>query len=256
MIADRTEASELDAWRFNGAGYFVRDALDQLHAALDTQYVINPQLRAIRAEMRAKYPDWDGTIQDAPNEYIDRSDMIREFWRAGDTIHFAATTAILMAAIHLEAMVNYCFYRRFGEAFTESVERLTLANRIEIAHRILGRPNFTGTAPHQALTALYDWRDRFAHGKNPGSKYKDLTRNHLRDVPSTITLPNALTDARSQLRRYLLAMGHIGTLNGYPGDEVLYDEWMVAQKLDEIDAYRFEPDQGTKVIVALEQGTS
>lgn len=80
-------------------------------------------------------------------------------------------TAILMAAIELENEVNYLLYRDISEVVGEALESLSLEKKLEAAHRILGQPQFKGTAQQEAVTQLVRWRNKFAHGKQPDTSF-------------------------------------------------------------------------------------
>ncbi|HEY8601232.1 MAG TPA: hypothetical protein VIL85_22565 [Thermomicrobiales bacterium] len=228
-------------WRFNGASEIVTKSLTEVEDYLAQLADLLPRIARLRADLQQRYPDWDGTPRNCPNEWV--SDEAYAWHMAAgqaeDWLRSATRTAVLMATIHLEAIVNWLLYARFGDELTEAIERLTLIAKIEVAHGVLSQGPFRGTAAYAAARSLTNWRNAFAHGKNPDRRTQTLKENHLTHRTISATSRIVVSDMIAQLDRYLTVMDHLAPLST-ADDDPMFDEREIRKSLATIRRYTFD----------------
>ena len=151
-------------------------------------------------------------------------------------------TAILMAAIDIESEVNRFLFFNIGEETTNTIERLTVEAKLQVAHGVLNLPAFKGTKPHQAVVEIAKWRDKFAHGKIPDMPGRDLRSIHLQG--------GRLKSSRAELAEmvrlvefYLVLREYIASIDKTPlGQTLSGDIREIRSTLATIKRFRsFEP---------------
>jgi hypothetical protein len=164
-------------WEDNAALGIVVSALRRVYSTLKSMVEETAQIQ--------KTIDKHGEIDylkisnEDSKEYERYIDTYAHFIFLGFDVESDCRTAILMAAIDIESEVNRFLFFNIGEQTTNSVERLNVEAKLQVAHRVLGLSDFKGTRPHQAVIEIFKWRDRFAHGKIPGVPGRDLRSIHV-----------------------------------------------------------------------------
>lgn len=167
-------AARRPAWYGNGAIHIVLKSLFEVDETLER---LVKEARNLDEQLRPlglKYPSDMLAVQERFNW-----DFHRLYDELEVELRHSTDTAILMAAIELESDVNGLLYRDIGEAVGEAAESLSLLNKLEVAHRILGKPRFKGTAQYEAVHQLVKWRNAFAHGRTPNASVHPRLREDV-----------------------------------------------------------------------------
>jgi hypothetical protein len=230
-------------WRSNGAIFIVLKSLAEaeqvLNKMLREQRIVNSKLDVFYA----KYPpETDATDSDEAMEEF--GDICERLWELESDFSCCTRTAILMAIIELESTVNKFCYFNLGETVTDNIENLSLAAKIEVAHRVFAFPEFKGTHQHRAVRTLLNWRNAFAHGKCTDMPPGSIRDNHLKEPEKYPNPGDEFHEMLSLLRDYLIISQHLRKISkhpytsGYPVELNEVEDW-----LERLRTFQFDEGQ-------------
>ena len=230
-------------WRSNGAIFIVIKSLAQaeqvLNKMLREQRIVDTKLDAFYG----KYPP-ETHASESDEAMEEFGDICERLWNLEADLSCHTRTAILMAIIELESTVNRFCYFNLGETITEAIENLSLAAKIEVAHRALALPEFKGTHQHRAVRTLLNWRNAFAHGKCTDMPVGSIRDNHLKK-PAKYPNPGAeVLEMLNLLRGYLIVSQHLHKISKHPytsGYPVELNE--VEDRLERLRTFQFDEGQ-------------
>lgn len=179
--------------KYNFAGLFVAIAVEDALAALEplpslkrqtgdelTAWV-KRQHPAIRMQLRRRT-----TVQEPlPEEIQSALDaLVADQRRAEDRALYATSSAILMAAIHLESAVNVFLHHNFGDKVSDTIESLQYGRKFALAYALRGAD--IPTKVNVGVRELVKWRNDFVHGKpteRPGNLQQRLPPRDIAAMP-------------------------------------------------------------------------
>lgn len=154
-------------------------------------------------------------------------------------------TSILMAIIDLESKINqFCFFN-LGEITTDSIERLSLLEKLEVAHSVLGLSSFKGSRPYQVVRAMVNWRNAFVHGKCTDMPYNKIRDNHLKEPKKLLESPDEIKEMLEMLNGYILACKYLSKISKHSytrGHNIELD--YIGELIDDIKKYKFDSATG------------
>lgn len=231
-------------WRDNGAASIISKSLSEIKGILtkmiDEGRVVKKRLQAFYA--RYPFPLEDASPEEQDAAFDEELRITYRFWQLEHDLECCARTAILMAAIDLEACVNRFCYYNLGEATTEAIERLNPAGKLAVIHKILGLGDFKGTSQYQAVKALADWRDAFAHGKCTDMPANSLIRNHLSEPKNLPSSRDRVYEVLKLLHYYVVVYSHLNEISTHPYTKGDYhsDRGFIEVLLEDVQAFRFK----------------
>jgi len=196
-------------WRSNGAVFNVVKNLEDVEYLLEFLFDENERISCLLDGHYAKFEDShsEGALEDfskITNNYMDAELSLR----------FSVDSAILLSIIDLESMINQFCYFNIGEVATESIESLSVMNKLEIIHKIFNLKQFKGTKPYESLKSLVGWRNRYAHGKNPEMPVKSLRKNHVEQPEEYKTSAgDKVAELIKQVENYIIVLDHLDMIN-------------------------------------------
>jgi hypothetical protein len=243
MIEQEKDTYKGPFWRSNGAIFIV------LKSLADVERILNKMLREQRIVdskldvFYAKYPlETESSKSDEVMEEF--GDICEKLWDLESNLSCSTRTAILMAIIELESTVNMFCYFNLGEIVTDSIENLSLAAKLEVAHRVLGLPEFKGTHQHRAIRTLLNWRNAFAHGKCTDMPSGSIRDNHLKEPEKYSDPGEEVQEMLHLLRDYLVVSQHIHKISKHPytaGYSVEVNE--IGDWLEKLRTFQFDEGQ-------------
>ncbi len=84
----------------------------------------------------------------------------------------------LVAAICCEESLNRFLYFELPAGASDVIEKLQPTEKLLIVAAFLGESDMRSSHLYEGLKTLFDFRNRFAHGHNPGVSAKSLRKNH------------------------------------------------------------------------------
>ncbi len=243
MVEQKENTYQGPFWRSNGAIFIV------LKSLAETEQVLNKMFREQRIVdsklnmFYAKYPP--GTDESDSEEAMEEfGDICERLWELEADLRCCIRTAILMAIIELESMVNMFCYFNLGETVTDATENLSLGAKIEVAHRVLALPDFKGTHQHRAVRMLLNWRNAFAHGKCTDMPIGSIRENHLKQPGKYPDPGDEVEEMLTLLREYLVVSQHLRKISkhpytsGYPLELNELEDW-----LERLRTFQFDEGQ-------------
>jgi hypothetical protein len=241
-MADEPENRQ-EAWEDNGASTIVVHAALRIAATLEAmteetecfqqKFVLYGEIDSAKIRTR------DG--QELAKYYV----IYRDMFALEIELSCHCRTAILMAAIAIESEVNRFLFFNVGEETTESIERLSVEDKLILAHKILGLTAFKGTKPYQAVVEIMKWRNKFAHGKIPDMPGRNLHAIHVESAGRYKSPGSELADAIKLLGHYLVIRRHIDSMEkGRPGPEGNGDVEAVEAVLRDLKKFNFTAGHG------------
>ena len=224
-------------WRANGAIFIVLKALKDTERALASMYreqrIVNDKLEVFFD----KYPE-DTHSEEEMEEF---GDICERLWLLESDLGCCTRTTILMAIVDLESTVNrFCFFN-LGEVPTDAIERLSIAEKLEVCHSVLGLSNFKGTRYYQAIKSLLTWRNAFAHGKCTDMPFNKIKENHLKAPKKYPEAFDELQEMLSLIESYLLICTYLPSISKHPYTSGYSVEWEeIEEYLVKIKAFQFE----------------
>jgi hypothetical protein len=240
MITQSDKEVDGPYWRTNGAIMIVQKSLSEvvrvLASMLREQRIVDKKL----GPYFDKYPDDPDSYTDeaADDEFGEICDRL---WWIESDLSCQTRTAILMATIDLESTINRFCYYNVGETTAESIERLSLTEKLEVIHAVLHLNSFKGTHQYQAVRKLVNWRNAYAHGKCTDMPHNTIKENHLKQpdkFPGSADEVQELLehlDAYLLISRYLCKISNNKYTSMYP---IEYDE--IEDILRDIRTFHFE----------------
>lgn len=248
-------------WRDNGAVDIISKSLSEIKGILTQMIDEGRIVKAFYAEypsfkkLQAFYYEYPPSVYPVPREeqaayteYVAEEEM---FWEiSGRFTHLehdlacCARTAILMAAIDLEAGINkFCFYN-LGEEATNAIERLTPAEKLTVIHKVLDLGDFKGTSQYESVIALAKWRNAFAHGKCPDMPARSLRENHLSEPKNLRGSGEVVNEVLKLLRHYIVVHSHLNKISQHPSTsgEGYNFSYYIKPLLRDVQAFRFKDE--------------
>ena len=250
------------AWRNNGADSIIHKSLREIKEILikmvEEGSIVNKNLQVFYA----KYPSFKEF-----QEYVDNNPLIpghlyddedyaegaeyrfeqEELWKITSRFEqlehdlaCSTRTAILMAAIDVEACINRFCYYNLGEATTEAIERLHPISKLTVIHKVLGLGDFKGTTWYEAVKALYNWRNAFAHGKCTDMPTCTLKVNHLSKPKYQASSRDTVNEALKLLEYYVKVYSHLNEINihSYTNGDYHWEPDEVKLLLKDVDSFK------------------
>src|SRR5260370_31889484 len=212
-----TEYEDLDDfpgpfWRDNGAASIIIKSLDEIKELLTKMIeewrVVKKKLQAFYAE----FPFFDEYTSPYEQDALAQEvfyEIIGDFRLLEHDLACCTRTAILMAAIDLETCVNRFCYFNLDESTTNEIERLNPTEKLTIIHKVLGLGDFKGTSQYEAVKALVNWRNAFAHGKCTDMPTRSLKDNHLSEPQKRPKPGDRLHEVIKCLKYYDVVYSHL-----------------------------------------------
>ncbi|WP_088831400.1 hypothetical protein [Paenibacillus tyrfis] len=234
-------------WRVNGAIFIVVKNLEEVDFLLEASVLEEQRIKPILDEYYKVYND------------TNTEEAIAQFGRISDrimtietSIKYSIYTAILMSVIDLEGIVNcFCFYNG-GETVIEAIETLSLSNKIETMHAILGIEKFKGTKPYENLKKIVRWRNSFAHGKNTYASSKSIAKNHTSEYVYK-NIEERMIELIEYMNCYIEVLDHLDMINENEGNLTHYDHHCIEEyikKFKSISYINGSPKEISKIKVA------
>ncbi len=202
---------EKQYWRSNGAIFIVIKSLKEveriLASMLREQRIVNKKL----GEYFVKYPDKTDDSEEAMDEF---ADICERLWEIELNLSSSTRTAILMAVVDLESSVNQFCYFNLNGIVAEAIERLSLIEKLEVAHAVLNQSPFRGSRPFQAVHELVNWRNAFAHGKCTDMPFNTIKENHLKTPKKYPEPGDEVQEMLELLDHYLIVCKHLSKIKG------------------------------------------
>jgi len=218
LISEYPDDSPGPFWRDNGAAPIIRKSLSEIKGILtkmkDEEPIVKKKLQEFY--VRFPFPLEDVSPEEQDAAFDEKLRITDRLWQLENDLECCARTAILMAAIDLEACVNKFCYFNLGEASTEAIERLNPAGKLAVIHKVLGLGDFKGTLQYQAVKALAGWRDAFVHGKCTDMPANSLKRNHLLEPKNQPSSRDRVCEILKLLHYYVLVYSHLNKISTHP----------------------------------------
>ncbi len=239
------EIRQSQIWQSNGAIEILFSTLIRVEQQANALLAKDSSAIAWMKEFVAQHiepldaADFKGNLEDVldPKLLTETNNQVVAIFNLVAGISCDIRTANLMAAIDLEATVNQFLVMHLTEPVVESVDRLSIIGKLIIAHSILGLTSFEIEEPkiQQAISALFDWRNAFAHGKLPGFKKNlSLKKLHLKtpeergvadpqeELKEMIRLLDGYLLARKYLRRISIESTVFSSIVDLPHIELIH----------------------------------
>lgn len=224
-------------WRCNGAVFAVVKNLEDINHLLRFLYLEDQRIAPLLEKHFEKFDN------DNSDEALDEfSDITEKYSGAELSFRCSVDTAILLAIIDLESIINQFTFYNLGEIPAESMETLSMLNKMEIIHRILNLNQFKGTKPYESLKSLVSWRNKYAHGKNLDKPPKPLRKNHIEEPDEyKNTAEDKIKELIEQIENYLNIIGHLELINSK--EEIILghsDHYWIEQYIENFRMVKFE----------------
>lgn len=198
-------------WRSNGAIFVVlnslRDTINIIEFIKKENITIDPLLDTHFFKYKTEE---EFESEEALEEF---GNICEHLWELQSKLECLVNTTILMSCIELESEINkFCFFN-IGEIATEAIETLSLLNKMEVVHSILGLPNFKGTQQYASLKSLISWRNAYAHGKCTDRPIKSLRKNHLESPEKYPDVNNDIERLIKHLKDFLNVSNHLFSIS-------------------------------------------
>ena len=159
-----------------------------------------------------------------------------------------ADTAILMAAITMESLINkFCIYNLHRDII-EPLEKLSPSEKLIVASAIMGYPGFRAHSAHEAAKKLTQWRNSFAHGHCVERPSREIMKNHLTQEETSILdreAPIKIKTLKEMIGRFIRVFEYIGEMsrNPYVTEDEQVNVERIRELLVEIQQYHFTNDE-------------
>lgn len=246
MTEQEEDLQKSNHWRSSEASFIMLRALKDVMLTLFRMYLEATRFQEPIREHYAKYG------YEASKDFVrNLGNISQNLLGLSIDLNVHTRTAILMAIIDLEANINRFCYYNLGENTAEAVERLSLIEKLEVIHAVLGQPGFKGTKPYESLRGLVNWRNAFVHGKRPSLPYNKLKKNHLKPLKEVYTPANDVKEMHDHLESYLSLHKHLSLINKYD------DTRKYVANLNEIEKHltaikKFKFDRSNWIVVETE----
>jgi hypothetical protein len=225
-------------WRGSGAVFHIEAALADLVALLHDLVSLHADTESRLGDYYEKYPDYDEGNEQAHEEF---ADICSDLWDHEHQIRLKAELASLMSAIEAEDELNrFCVYN-LHRNISESIEKLSPAEKLLITSASVGKPGLKGDSVFEAIRKLSTWRNAFVHGHCVDRPTKSLRHNHLIHPENLPGVLEALATMRELVGAYLRVSDYLRgiSLNPYTGGRSSNVE-DIRGLLKEISDYHFD----------------
>jgi len=192
-------------WRSGGAIFHLKHALGELERRMR-------RLPAVLERAERELLDFDSRYATrAERELADdeRWEIISRQWGAEHLIRLNCETLSLMSAIEAEDRVNnFCVFN-LHKHIAESIEKLSMPEKLLVACTAVGAPEVKGTAVYEASRKLVTWRNAFAHGHCVDRPTRSLRHNHLVAPIEHWSVPTVFRDAMSQVKACVTVVDYL-----------------------------------------------
>jgi hypothetical protein len=228
-------------WRGGGATFQVLDAFHDLLNLLEDLPDLNDETSLKVSDHFDKYPgEEESSTDQAMDEF---SEICDPLWELEHRIKLKTQLVILMTAIASEELINrFCVYN-LPKELTETLERLSPAEKLTAGASSLGHTHVRGSAAFSAVTDLSSWRNAFAHGHCNDRPLKTLRHNHLISpemypgVPDSIGSMLNLVPGYFRISKYLSTISRNSYTKGDDGNMAL-----VPGYIEEVEEFEFTVD--------------
>lgn len=235
-------------WRDNGAADIIQNSLEEmvrtLYDMISEGRIANNKIMAYRAKF--KYPLFlENASFDEEIHEVETMLWVEIFFKFRSLEHrlaCSARTAILMAAINLEACVNKFCYFNLGENTTEAIERSPLLTKLAVISRVFGELEFKEKDFYKAAKALFKWRDAFAHGKCPDMPAKTIKQNHLTLPKKQLNSKGVVEETVEHISGYLRVYGYLSEVSESPNKEYNTKQWSLEREIEKLQKFKFKND--------------
>lgn len=230
-------------WRCSGAIFHILAALE----ALSTHHSnLIPVLARTERKLERYYDKHPDGAEETDEYLAEFSHICDELWDLEHRIKMESERAILMSAIFAEDTVNeFCVFNLHRD-IAETIEKLSLPEKLVIASAAVGKPGVKGTSVYEGARKLTGWRNAFAHGHCVDRPIKSLRHNHLISPAEYPGAPGAATDAVQFVGHYLAISKYLKSISLNPSTSLAsYEDSKLDHLLLDISEYRFKGDQNS-----------
>lgn len=175
-------------WRAAAAIFHVVEALKAILRHL-------PQLTRVIARTDRKLEKHYAKYPENSEEHLDEfSEICDGLWELEHRIKLESERAILMSAIQAEDEVNQFCVFNLHKDLAETIEKLSLSEKLIVAAGVLGKNDVKSTAVYEKAKKLTVWRNAFVHGHCVDRPVKSLRHNHLISPAEYPGVPSAVRD--------------------------------------------------------------
>lgn len=171
MSGKKTQEPEKEERRYAETAFWIDPAV---HTALIV--IVDDIIRA--------YSDLAAQIPIALEEVRDMSGDFQVTWfrelihKQEEVVAVRMDMYRLFAAISCENLINRFCYFELPKETSELIEKLQPTEKLLMIADFLKKPKIKSTHLYEGLKAVFEWRNRFAHGHNPDLPAKSLRKNH------------------------------------------------------------------------------
>ena len=223
-------------WRSSGAVFHVLDALESLISLLEKLLPVHEQTELQLEEYYKSNPN-ENDDPDLENF----SGICDELWSLEHKIQLKTEIAVLMSAVAAEDRLNMFCVFNLRKDVAESIEKLSLSEKLLIATAVVEQPSVKGDTVFEALKKLTQWRNAFAHGHCVDRPVKSLRHNHLISPSTYPGVPDSLAKLKELVSGYLRLSDYLKSISVNPytsGGSVEVEE--IRGYLTEISHYTFD----------------
>jgi hypothetical protein len=225
-------------WRCSGAIFHIQAALKLLSTYLSELVPLHAKTERKLDRYYVKHP----MGAEETDEYLaEFGHICDESWELEHRIKMESERAILMSAIFAEDTINqFCVFNLHRD-IAETIEKLSLPEKMLIASAALGKPGVKSTSVYEGAKKLTGWRNAFAHGHCVDRPIKSLRHNHLISPNEYPGVPGAIADTVQfvgyylAISRYLESIG-LNKRTRHPSG----DDKEVENLLAQVSRYRFQ----------------
>jgi hypothetical protein len=198
-------------WRSTSAVFHVVEALAAIIKHL-------PHLKTVIAKTDKKL---DKYYQKYPMEGAEKDDQVLEefsvicdeLWGLEHRIRLQSERAILMSAIAIEDEMNQFCVFNLSKDIAETIEKLSLPEKLIVASSVLGKDGVKGTAVYEKGKKLTSWRNAFAHGHCVDRPVKSLRHNHLISPAEYPGVPSAIQDLVELVTSFIAISRYLNSIS-------------------------------------------
>ena len=221
-------------WRSAGAIFHILRALDQLVGHL-------AELVPVKIDTEERLDAYFARDPEPSDDDPAFGMICGSLWVLESEVVCDAELAVLMTAIAAEDEINrFCVYNLHRE-LAETLEKLSLPEKLIVASTIMGDPSVKGRHPYEAVKKLTTWRNRFAHGHCVDRPTTSLRRNHLIHPSVYPGVPDTVAKCIDLLDGYLIYWRYLASIskNPYTATCTVEDQ-TITEQLVKLRKYRFE----------------
>ena len=233
-------------WRASSAIFHLEDALEGLQILLQELIPVHADTEARLEAYYQTYPESHHEGDEGREEFAEIIDNLRIIEHK---IRLKAELACLMSAIQAEDHLNeFCVFNLHKD-IAESIEKLSLPEKILVACAAVGSPGVKKMVVFEAIQKLVGWRNAFAHGHCVDRPTKSLRHNHLISPDEYPGVPSSVREVTELVRAFLLVSDHLKavSLNPYTSSRSVNVEDIRAS-LEMLRRYQFD---GSNIVYTI-----